>query len=308
MFVLNPDPYLLPSYRISPFQTHRIGNRSVYPTSEVAKTYFNERFGEGNWLITRNGREAIKLALESLDVGTESTVTILTTSNNRYISSCVTNAIAMKCQWNRQVNEGTDVIFVNHEFGYPFPRMREVLNRERPVIEDCCTAFYSQDRHGKLGDYGDYSIFSFPKFFNMQLGGLLVGKDIGAVQHLRKRVSLTMEEHTYLLGVLGEELYGEGAMLLKRKKIFDYAAKRFQEMGFGLRFPNRQGLVPSVLLLRNNGVIGDLPALKEFLYQHGIQNSLFYGEDAFFLPCHQNLTERDIDYFSFVISHFISRQ
>jgi dTDP-4-amino-4,6-dideoxygalactose transaminase len=186
--------------------------------------------------------------------------------------------------------------------------MNKLLHTGRPVIEDCCTAFYSQDAQGKVGRYGDYAIYSFPKFFGLQLGGLLVGENVGATQQLFEGVSLTADEREYVLAVLGGELRREREMLAKRKKIFDYATGRFYKLGFSLRFPNQEGVVPSVLLLSNNDVIADLSAHKEFLSKHGIQNSIFYGEDAFFLPCHQNLTKRDIDYFRFVVSHFIKQQ
>lgn len=308
MFVLNPDPYLLPTYRISPFQTNMIGNETVCPDKGVARVYLNERFGIGNWLVTRNGREGIKLALDALVVKSGDLLTIQTTSNNRYISSCVTNTIGTKCRWNRCLGEETDVIFVNHEFGYPLSEMNDLLHTGRPIIEDCCTAFYSQDGYGKVGEYGDYAIYSFPKFFGMQLGGLLVGENVGAMERLFKGVSLTADEREYVLAVLGGELRGEREMLVKRKKIFDYATGRFHELGFSLRFPKQDGVVPSVLLLSNNDVIADLSAHKEFLSKHGIQNSIFYGEDAFFLPCHQNLTEKAIDYFIFLVDHFIKQQ
>jgi len=44
-----------------------------------------------------------------------------------------------------------------------------------------------------------------------------------------------------------------------------------------------------------------LPSLKTMLWAHGIQSSIFYGENAFFIPSHQNLDENDILYFSEVL-------
>jgi hypothetical protein len=54
-------------------------------------------------------------------------------------------------------------------------------------------------------------------------------------------------------------------------------------------------------MLKNNGIVKDLSLHKEWLNKHGIQNSVFYGEDAFFIPCHQNLNFSDIDYFVHVL-------
>jgi len=63
-----------------------------------------------------------------------------------------------------------------------------------------------------------------------------------------------------------------------------------------------------VLLLNNKGIVKDLQEQKQYLFKHGIQNSVFYGEDAFFLPCHQNLSKADIDYFAFVVTNHILSQ
>jgi hypothetical protein len=49
----------------------------------------------------------------------------------------------------------------------------------------------------------------------------------------------------------------------------------------------------------------DLPELKKHLYAHGIQCSVFYGEEAFFIPVHQALSEQDMDYFVEVFKSFI---
>ena len=37
----------------------------------------------------------------------------------------------------------------------------------------------------------------------------------------------------------------------------------------------------------------DLPALKTFAQQHGIESSVFYGEQAFFVPVHERLAPTD---------------
>ena len=86
MFVLNPDPYSLPTYRIGPFKTDDVGINSKLPNDDFAVDYFNNRFGEGKWQYTYNGREAIQLALEHYQLQPNDLVTILTTSQNFYIS------------------------------------------------------------------------------------------------------------------------------------------------------------------------------------------------------------------------------
>jgi dTDP-4-amino-4,6-dideoxygalactose transaminase len=310
MFIVNPDPYNIPSYRIGTFVTSFIARNAAVSNEwmHVAYDYFDSRFGQGNWLVTKNGREAMAIALKELQLPEQASVTILTPSQNLYISSCVTSTIEKFTQWNRKTTENTCAYFINHEFGYLFSDISALAKSGLSVIEDCCTTFFSQDAPKRIGLYGNYSLFSFPKFFGIQFGGLLVGKGVGLSAHLKEQTCLLEEEKKYILKVVGFELSQMEIILEKRKAIHDYACKKFSAFGFTLRFPNKDGIVPSVLLLNNNGIIRDLQKHKEYLYAHGIQNSVFYGEDAFFIPCHQNITKVDVDYFTYLVRYFIENQ
>lgn len=302
MFVLNPDPYSLPSYRIGPFKTDDVGINSKMPIDDFAVDYFNNRFGEGKWQYTYNGREAIQLALEHYQLQPNDLVTILTTSQNFYISSCVTKTIESFCQWNREIVRETKIIFVNHEFGFPYPEMEKLLATGLPIIEDCCTTFFSQDDAGRIGQYSDFSVFSFPKFFPIQIGGLLVNNANHAV---RQSAQLHDNEKEHIQNVLSHYLKKEASIIKARKENWDYAIAQFSKLGLTPRFREDAKIIPSALVLQNNDTIKDLNKLKSFLNHHGVQNSVFYGEDAFFLPVHQSLSREDIDYFYEVIHFFI---
>ncbi len=310
MFVINPDPFLMPTYRIGAFVTSSIArNAKIELTwAEYAQQYFNERFGENNWLVTKNGREAMSMAMEELNLESTQNISILTPSHNLYISGCVTSTLSKYCNWDRKASEQSAAYFVNHEFGYLYKDIAALVGSGLPVIEDCCTTFFSQDDHHKIGLYGNYSVYSFPKFFSIQIGGLLVGKGVGSNQNLVNNVSLTKDEINYVLKVVGFELKEVKSILQKRNELHQYASAAFESLGFSLRFPGEAGEVPSLLLLNNHQTIKDLPSFKNYLYAQGIQNSVFYGEDAFFIPCHHYLSEADIDYFKFVTEQFIQIQ
>ncbi len=307
MFIVNPDPYSTPSYRIGTFVTSSIARNTKIENNWVdfATSYFNHRFGENNWLVTKNGREAMAMAMEELNLESTRNISILTPSHNLYISGCVTSTLSRYCNWDRKASEQTSAYFVNHEFGYLYKDIAELVKTGLPVIEDCCTTFFSQDEDNKIGLHGNYSLFSFPKFFSIQIGGLLVGKGVGSNRNLLNKVSLTNDEINYILKVVGFELREENNILQKRNELHQYASSAFESMGFSLRFPNEPGVVPSLLLLNNHQIIKDLPSFKNYLYAQGIQNSVFYGEDAFFIPCHHYLSEADIDYFKFVTEQYI---
>lgn len=301
MFIINPDPFLLPSYRMSPFKTEFITLNSQLLDDDFAVSYLDDKFGEGKWQYTYNGREAIELALQHYKLDKDDLVTILTTSENFYISSCVTKSIEKVCHWNREIVPETKVILVNHEFGYPHPEMEKLAATDLPIIEDCCTTFFSQDEKGMIGKYGDFSVYSLPKFFPIQIGGILVNnKD--SIQ-IDKSI-LNETDTNYIQKVLSYQLRDETVLLQNRTTIFEYALQLFLPLGFTLRFQNQEGIILYALVLNNNSIIKDLNLLKAYLSNHGIQNSVFYGEDAFFIPIHQNLTFTDLDYFAYLISFF----
>jgi dTDP-4-amino-4,6-dideoxygalactose transaminase len=174
VFVLYPDPYSLPTYRIGPFQTRDISLNQVLPDLDRIDDYFHERFTDRRFTYTHNGREAIYLALNHYKLSKNDVITIMTSSGNFYISSCVTNEIEKFCKWSREILPETKVLFVNHEFGYPYPEMQKLKLLNLPIIEDCAGSFFSEDHESTIGGTGEFVIYSFPKMFPLQVGGLLV--------------------------------------------------------------------------------------------------------------------------------------
>lgn len=302
MFILHPDLFLTPSYRVSPFKTDDVGRNATMVADDFAVHYFNRRFGEHKWRYTYSGKEAIRCALKNYALQSTDLVTVLTTSQNFYISSCVTKEIESFCRWNREIVPETKLILVNHEFGYPYPNMEQLVATGLPIIEDCCTTFFSQDEAGTVGQYGDFSVYSFPKLIPMQIGGLVVSNKNHAFEYCSR---LTDDEKQHIENAVSFYLRKEKSILEIRAAHYDYAVRLFSTLGFTPRFEKSEKSIPSVLVLNNSGIIKDLHQLKVFLYEHGIQNSVFYGEDAFFIPIHQNLSTTDLDYFFFVISGFI---
>jgi hypothetical protein len=305
MFVVNPDSFLTPCFRISPFRTQDIVTNYNLQDDNFSDIYFDKKFGKDAWNYTINGREAINQALQYYNLNENDVVTILTTSGNFYISSCVTLEIEKFCKWNREITSDTKLIFVNHEFGYPYPDMESLVKLGLPIIEDCCTTFFSQDEMGMVGKYGDFSIYSFPKFFPIQIGGLLVSNKL---QKRNQNSALGMDMIKYIQKVISHYLKNKDKLLLSRSEKFEYSVSLYTKVGFSLRFEYNDKNVPSLLILNNNSILKDLIGLKAFLSNNGIQSSVFFGEDAFFIPCHQNLCKVEIDYIFNCILNFKNQQ
>ena len=301
MFVLNPDPYLMPSYRISPFQTKDIHTNNTFPDSDAIDNYFNERFKEREYHYVTDGRKAINIALQQYHLQKEDVVTIFTSSGNFYISSCVTSEIEKFCKWSRQIEENTKLIFVNHEFGYPYKQTDELKKYKLPIIEDCCHSFFTTDGQHTIGSTGDFVIYSFPKMFPIQIGGLLVAKKSFMHSDVEK---LPEEKLRYIKNVLSYYTGNTDAIIHKRIENYNYLKSKLNGADFQECFKLEEGVVPGVFMFAIKVGTVDLPQLKTYLYAQGIQCSVFYGELSFFIPVHQNLVKPDLDYFIEVISSY----
>jgi len=300
MFIINPDPYSTPVYRIGPFRTSDIANNVKLPDNCTIDDYFTERFGGQRFTYTQNGREAIYMALSHYSLERSDLVTVLTTSNNFYVSSCVTSTIEKFCKWNREIVPDTKLIFVVHEFGYISPEIKKIASLGIPIIEDLAPSFFSNDQNNMAGLYGDFAIYSFSKMFPIQIGGLLLNNN----DLTTDKSAIDEEKVAYIKKVLSHYIKKKEEVLNKRASIYTYGIDRFRELGFTERFKRNDLMIPSAMLLKNSGIVNDLPALKAWLWQHGIHSSVFYGEDAFFLPSHQNLNETDVDYFVEVVRSY----
>jgi hypothetical protein len=295
VFVLNPDKYLLPDYKISPFQTKDIELNAALPDDDFASNYFSQRFEHQNFLYTLNGRQALNIALSRYTLNKNDVVTILTTTQNFYISSCVTNEVEKFCTWNRSVTQQTRIILVIHEFGYPFPDLESLRKYNLPIIEDCAYAFFSESKEYKMGSVGDYSIYSFPKMLPIQVGGLVVSNGIPL-----KDSELSFDVIQYMKNVLSHYLRNKEALIDQRLKNYEFLRVELKMQNYLERFPLMEGVVPGVFMFRSERKI-EWKALKEHVANHGIQCSIFYGEDSFFIPVHHALNENDLNYILAVI-------
>ncbi len=298
MFILNPDKYLLPDYKISPFQTKDIALNDALPQDNFVDDYFMQKFGHRDFFYTLNGRQALYIALSKYTLDKSDIVTVLTTTQNFYISSCVTHEIEKFCAWNRVVVKETRIILVIHEFGYPFPDLEGIRKYNLPIIEDCAYSFFSESKEYKMGTVGDFSIYSFPKMFPIQVGGLIVSN-----RKPLKMNSISIDITKYIKKVLSHYIRSKEILIEQRIKNYLFLRAGLKKLKFSERFPLSEGVVPGVFMFHSDEKI-EWSALKEHVTGHGIQCSVFYGEDSFFIPTHQALSMSDLQYVLTVFNFF----
>jgi hypothetical protein len=300
-FVLNPDRYYAPSYRISPFRTEDIALNLRFPDSRAAAENLTSRLAPKRWRFTSSGKEAIGLSLAALGLARNDCVTIFTTSANRYISGCVTREIEKFCQWSRKMEPCTAAILVNHEFGYPYRELASLKQFGVPIIEDACHSFLADTSQADMGRVGDFVLFSLPKVFPIQIGGVLAYDPrfpVGSSGHSQSGAE------NYQARVISH--YVECLDEIRTARIANYNGlrDRFEVLGCHPRFELLENDVPGVFLF-STPPGADLPAMKEYGWNHGIECSVFYGEDAFFIPVHQRLGPADLDYFKTIFGRFL---
>lgn len=160
-YVINPTWELTPRIFISPFSSSEISalDENLYIKISTGKSYLDESFG--NYCLAPKGRLAIEKVLSNYHLENNDVVTILTTSANFYISSCVTSVIERFCKWSRKIEKNTKLVFVNHEFGYPYKGLKAVADLGFPIVEDCAHTFFLMVQKLKLVNIVILSFIAF---------------------------------------------------------------------------------------------------------------------------------------------------
>ncbi len=214
--MLDPSQELLPDYKISPFRTEDITFNNNQPDDNYIEEYFDKRFSEKRYQYTFNGREAINSALSYYRLQKNDIVTILTTTGNFYISSCVTNEIEKFCKWSRQIESNTRSSWLTMNLVILMQNCISLKETGIPIIEDCAHSFFSKDMNNNIGNVGDFVIYSFPKIFPLQIGGLLVSN---FTRRVEKRNQIDDVKLRYIKNVLSYYIKTEEEIIKKENLI-----------------------------------------------------------------------------------------
>jgi dTDP-4-amino-4,6-dideoxygalactose transaminase len=278
-------------YSISPFQhKHATEFGTICKSSEAQglSEPIVGRFVDKYPIVTESGRAALELALAQLNLDSDDEVWIETTTNNFYISGCVTRTIEKFCKWSRQRSEKTKVILINHEFGFPVDNISSYRRFQLPIIEDCAFSFLSDNADRTVGKYADFVIVSFPKFLPVPWGGALYTKSplqFAAVVGPNPLVALVNH-------------YANHLDRFRRKRLSNYESlkQRFLSEGLDTTFDLASHHTPGVFMFNMTEAGESLGRIKQELNGAGIQSSVFYGRNAYFIPCHHELNDFDLEY------------
>jgi hypothetical protein len=103
------------------------------------------------------------------------------------LSKCVLKSIVNYFYPTQSLSESTNAILVYHEYGYP--QKKEVFEEARAhglyIIEDCAHSYHTISEDYNIGEMGNVSIYSLPKFFNCTMGGILSSKDTKLIDFIQ---------------------------------------------------------------------------------------------------------------------------
>ena len=297
-YIINPSDFRAGSLYISPFNSNYISkNQELW-----SRSYVNSnpvlKFEKKELSITESATKALELALNDLNLKPEDEVWIITTSGNRYISGCVTRTIEKFCKWKREKTDKTAAILVNHEFGFLYRDIDKLKEHDLPIIEDKAYSLYSFFEDKEKNFTGDYIIYSMAKMFPLQSGGLIYAKNKTLTQN-----DLSPQAIKYYKVCFKQ--YHSLKDEICQKRVNNYLAftQVFENNGFTVRFPLKPREIPGAFLFCAPEI--NLDELKIFMQRQGIECSVFYGESAFYLPCHQNMDITHINYIETLIKAFL---
>ena len=95
---------------------------------------------------------------------------------------------------------------------------------------------------------------------------------------------------------------------IKQKRLLNYELlkKRLSCLDIRPFWENKEGTIPGVFLFRWLNDI-DYPSLKKFMQANGVESSVFYGQNAFFIPLHDFISEDDIEYIYTLLEFFYNQ-
>jgi hypothetical protein len=297
--VLFADPFNRPHFNMGPYDNASMARNFEIAASSAAADIDWERYfdGAGSFMLTRNGREAICLAVADLGLGGDDEVVIETTSGSRYVSRCVTDSVERYCRWSRRFGGRTRAVLLIHEFGFPARLSPAAVATGLPVIEDCAYALGSQNLEGTLGAIGDYVVYSLSKALPLPFGGVLKSRrSVGGTS------ALSGQGRHDLPRLLAHYLPELDAACRRRRELFETYRAGFAGAGLAPLFEPEAAAVPHAFVVA-------LPdqkkaeAIKPRLHSAGVISSVFYGGGGYFLPNHQSLTIAAVDY---IIAHFLA--
>lgn len=295
--VMKPAEYPI-DVRVTPFDTQAFGILPGDP--EVGRKILTEQFGTDEFTVFPRAMYAIAAVLrEYRDQGkltADDEVLVATTTDTPYVSSCVSSAIEAVCAWSQVPSDKTKAVFLIHEFGFPNPRAAEWRKfcdeRSIPLIEDLAYGWGSEG----TGTWGDVRIYSATKLLPVQFGGFLVGMKISDERMWHVHGASDNGKEQEILGLVAAHWQPLDQIRFARHQMWERYKKNLSCIAEPY-FDLPSGVIPGAFILKMKDE-DEMRRVGAFVRRFGVEVGNWYHHSAIFLPCHQRMTERHVDYVS----------
>jgi hypothetical protein len=299
-YSVNPDAFYTPKISISPYnlkvelgKIEKIDQEFFYSNKIFTKLGSNIK-------LSKSGKDAIVRIFNESELRNANLIAIVTVSGNTYVSRCITNTLNKVLHKTITTIEQAEVIYIIHEFGriLSTEKMDELRKLNKIILNDFAYSFSSLYLGNRQDFYNEINFTSFPKAFPVNSGGIY---SIPNSLKLAENDSDQTEINIFADPKLFTSEYLQ-VTSIKRKENLCNIIRKLQKIG-AKNFWNDDDYVPGVAMLTLTNNI-QLENLKLQLNRVGIESSVFYGENAFFVPVHQNLTELEIDYITSFVKYY----
>jgi dTDP-4-amino-4,6-dideoxygalactose transaminase len=177
--------------------------------------------------------------------------------------------------------------------------MDELRSLGIPILEDCAYAVGSRLEGADVGRYGDFAIYSLPKFYPVEKGGLLVSREslrdalLDTDSAVPEGYLLSATDQSELLRNVSFQPDVVRHWCKVRRDNWTTFSRRLAALGVEPYFELDEKSVPGVFVGKlPNWINGAL--LKDRFVNSGIEATEYYGHGGFYFPVHQFLSEDQI--------------
>lgn len=294
--IIFSPPFIRPDIRITPFTaSDMITYRE--DTQRDAYRIVEEHFGK-NYTILPRAISCLQAILKHIGVTKNDTVAVYKTfEDNEYISGCVSGPIEQVSKMVRVIDADTKAVIVIHEFGFPYKdifALKKICEQKGiPLIEDCAWSYSSRfDDSKKVGDVGDYAIYSLPKIFPMQYGGILTGLSIPDDKNWADYKLLDYFKREVIIHALAHYLPKLDQDAERRRQNWIKLEALFRRDGYDTMVKLEENVYPGSFLVS----MSNFQEVFERYEKFGVEAGRYYPERALFLPVHQGLGDAELDY------------
>ncbi len=263
--------------------------------SKEQTAFDQDNLSKNGFLFTTNkiffdrAQDGIDYLAEKFNIKREDEVFISTTSDEQFVSSCVTCSLFNYAKVSRVLTEKTKLIWIIHEFGFPDQKIDELVAigraRNIPIVEDSAHSMDSYYKDRLLGTIGDYGLYSLPKSLPVPNGGMLVSN--------KRYIENTVD---YSINSIASKYFNENYSFIKafseaRRKNFIHLSERFKNYENVYIMNSRE----------NPFVFGFKTSLYEKVYavldvhNSGIELARSYVQDWVLLPINQYINSDELN-------------